>query len=227
MTDQHKTCGAIPRPPSDDELKRLAREVPKQGVNGTPHFFAGPGPGRIVQRLATPAQVTTSDGKTVVCPWEVRWRLDRAIGVDRATAVKQFMAVLTDAKGWIRAGVHWRQVKGSEPADVLVRVLPGDQTVCGRGAAGCFSTGRGLPAVECGVELIGRPGPWRAVVGMETAHAAYAVADMYFPQHQPYRGSLGTWPEMAAVNFYPTDEEVRACVEWLAGKTPPALIHED
>ena len=60
---------------------------------------------------------------------------------------------------------------------------------------------------------------------MSCAHACFRMADMYDARHQPYWGSLGTWPVARAVGGYPTDEEIASAAAWLRGAA--VNVHDD
>lgn len=201
-----------------------AQTRPAGTPNETPHFWdAGPGAARPLTRPYTYRGVRYTH--------EVRWYLDRVEEASRWRALTAIWRVLRDPRGWRRAGLRFARTYRRADADILLRVLPQDTTVCGPGAAGCWSWS-GVPGevsiAEVGVEYLGDPVAFATILGMElVGHGAVHALDMYNPRHQPYRGSLGTWEEARAVGGMPTDAEVAAVRAWLAGRADPATIHED
>lgn len=226
-TSDHGSHG-VPPPPADDVLAGYAMGE-MRGAEPVPlHFFAGPGP--LDMTPVKPRAVRLRDGRTRRCTWEFRWFLDRVEGTSRTNAAKRIHDVLLDPNGWTRAGVHWKRVYDRAAAHIVVRAIPMDTTVCGPGAAGCYSWGYEAdrkPVAEMGVEYIDRPGPWAALVGMELqGHGTFRADDQYLAVHLPYVcGVMGTWQAMACAGYLPTDQEVTDTVTWLQGRTPSERIH--
>ena len=222
MTDRH--CHALPPPPPNLPRRMLtAAAVP---TGDPPHFWRGDPV--TWHRLPKPKRVRARNGKTLPARYEVRWYLDRVAGTTRPTAVKRLYDVLLNPDGWLRAGVHWRRVARRADADLLVRVIPADQTVCGPGSAGCFSFGfepDGKPCAENGVEYLDNDPVWQVVVGMEVCAHPLSAEDMYDARHQPYLGVLGTWQAAARVGYVPTREEVACVRQFLDGTIDPRLVH--
>jgi hypothetical protein len=223
--DDHGSHGVQP-PPSDGDL-RVWEFSTVRGAEPVPlHFFKGPGPMN-VRRIA-PRRIRLRNGTYLRCTWEFRWYLDYVEGCSKYKALTKIYDVLLHPSTWSRSGVHWKRVLDRSQADILVRVLPQDKTVCGPGAAGCYSWGGGKPPVaEMGVEYIDRPGPFAALTNMELlGHGTFRVDDQYFAVHQPYpTGVMGSWQSMAAAGYYPTHEEIESSKQWLRGETPSELIH--
>ena len=219
-------CHGYPHPPAGMTfgLRRAAGEVPY----GDPLHFWRDGP-VTPMRLLLPHRVRLRDGSRRRCTHEVRWYLDRVEGVERARALERLYDVLLHPQGWSRAGVHWKRVSTRQDAAILVRVIPAAQTVCGSGAAGCYSYGYepdGKPVAEMGVEYIDKPGAWLIITGMELCgHGSFKGEDMYTPDHQPYLGSMGTWQAAQAIGWLPTQAEIDGARAWLDGTLDPALIH--
>lgn len=171
------------------------------------HFWAQ-GPGDLLPR---------GDG-TFLFPWF----LDRVEGVDRATARWRVNDVLTDTRGWSRAGVVYQEVTDRAQAKLIVRVIPANKTICGAGAAGCYSYGYepGAPIAEMGVEYLLQPEwAWRYLVNMEAGGHALSAHDMYTAEHQqhPYVGVMGTWENAQAVDGWPSEQEIEQLKKWLHG----------
>ena len=215
MTDARPRRIVLPPPPDDIERRRLA--APPAGANGTPHHWMT-GPGNC--RPARPFWARDAAGRTRRYTWRLPWVLDEVRGISRGTARRALYRVLRDPLGWEGSGVRFVRVSDPANAAVRVRVIPGAESVCGPGAAGCYSWGGGgTPLVEVGVEYLNRPGPWAVIVGMELcAHAAFAMSDMYDARHQPYVGALGTWEQAAAAGWRPTAAEITDARAWLANE---------
>lgn len=182
-------------------------------------------------RSVSPKRVRRKGSETwFPCDREFRWFLDRVEGTSRSKAIAKIYDVLLGDRSWSRSGVHWKRVYNRADADILVRVIPQDTTVCGVGSAGCYSWGYepdGKPVAEMGVEYIDRPGPWAALVGMELqGHGTFRADDMYFSVHAPYPiGVMGNWEAMARANYFATDQEVEDTKTWLRGETPADRVH--
>ena len=224
MTDCLLHPGLPPPPP---DLPRTMRSAGGEHEGDPPHFWPG---GPVTwRRLPAPRQVRARDGKRYRVDYQVPWYLDRVAGVSRNKALTRLYDVLLHPNGWLRAGVHWRRVTSRAEATMLVRVIPQDETVCGPGSAGCWSWGYepdGKPVAEMGVESIDNAGAWLVITGMEVCgHGTFNMADHYTPEHQPYRGSLGTWQSAAAVGFLPTKAELAAARDWLTGTVDPVRVH--
>ena len=157
------------------------------------------------------------------------WYLDRVDGTDRETARRAVTDVLTDPRGWVRAGIVYAEVARVEEALLRVRVIPAATTVCGAGAAGCYSWGwpDGPPIAEMGVEYLRDLVAWRYLVNMEAGGHALSAADMYTPAHQtePYTGVMGTWQDAARVEGWPSDQEIEQVRKWLHGHAE--VVHDD
>lgn len=222
-----KGCHGIPIPPPDEELARYETTGVRAASSYPLHFFArGPKDVRSIPKR----YIRRRDGGAFTCTYEFRWFLDRVEGTTRAKAITRLYDVLLAPNSWSRAGVHWKRVMDRAQADIIVRVIPQDATVCGPGSAGCYSWGYeadGKPVAEIGVEHIDRPGPWASLVNMELiGHGTFRADDQYLAVHQPYVGGvMGTWADMARASFYPTDQEVEDSKTWLKGETPPDRIH--
>ena len=215
-----RTTGGI-GPPPDGIEERRALAAP--GAGTVPHFFAGPGPMDVVV-LPEPVRVRLRGGGSATAGYEIPWRLGAVRGVPKREALRRLYDVLLDPDGWVRAGVRWRRVTDPLEARLVVSVVPMGATRCGRGAAGCYSWEDGeTPLAECGVELIGRDGPWRMIVGMEVCGHALRMDDGYLRPHLPYRGAMGDWEAAAAFGFRPSEAEIDAARAWLAGAGPPAV----
>lgn len=225
--DHHNTpergCHGVPLPP-DDAMLATYEQGGMRGAEPVPlHFFAK---GPLDVQPVRPKYVRLRDRTYQRCTWEFRWYLDRIEGVGYRTALGRLYDVLLAPNGWIQAGVHWKRVWSRDDADILVRVIPQDETVCGPGAAGCYSWGRGTPVAEMGVEYVDRPGPFAALVGMELqGHGTFRSDDMYWAIHLPYTGVMGSWSAMAAAGYMPTDQEIADSVTWLNGQTPADRVH--
>ncbi len=226
-TSDHGSHG-VPPPPSEYTLDEYAAgEI--RGAEPVPlHFFKGPGP-MDVRKVPRKRVRRTGSATWHICDYEFRWFLDVVKGVSRAKALTRIYDVVLADNGWIRAGVHWKRVMDRTQADIIIRVLPQDETVCGPGAAGCYSWGYEAdrkPVAEMGVEYIERPGPWAALTNMELiGHGTFRADDMYFAVHLPYVGVMGNWEAMARAGYQPTGQEVADTVTWLQGQTPPDRIH--
>lgn len=224
--DQEQGAHGVPLPPSDDELRSF-EEIGVRGAEMVPlHFFEAPSAKNLPTTI-TPRRVRLRDGTYQRCTREYQWFLDRVEGTTKARALTKIYDVLLHPRSWIRSGVHWKRVMDPAQAQVLVRVIPQDTTVCGPGAAGCYSWGGGRPpAAEMGVEYIDRPGPFAALTNMELlGHGTFKADDMYFAVHLPYAGVMGTWEAMARAGYYPTDQEVADTVAWMEGRIPGDRIH--
>lgn len=223
--DDHGAHG-VPVPPTDEELRR--HELTEiRGSEPVPlHFFKGPGPMNV--EAVKPRRIKLRDGTSRTIRWRFHWYLDRVEGTTRAKALRALYDVLLAPQGWTRAGVQWARTMDPAKADIVVRVIPQDTTVCGPGSAGCYSWGGGKPpAAEMGVEYIDRPGPWAALVGMELqGHGTFRADDQYFAVHQPYPyGVMGSWAAMASAGYFPTEAEIQDTITWLEGNTPADRIH--
>lgn len=213
----------LPWPPPEDRVRGFAADQP---AGDPPHFWRD---GPVTAQAIPRRRVRTRAGTYATCTHEVRWFLDRVAGVSRARAIARVYDVVLDPDGWIQAGLHFKRVTSRADATILVRVIPQDETVCGPGAAGCYSYGfepDGLPCAENGVEAIDTEGPWRVIVGMELCgHGGVKMEDMYTADHQPYTGSMGDWSACARVGYRPTRAEIEGARQWLAGTIDPARIH--
>ena len=257
MSDHHPTdhdhgdthgAHGVPIPPSDEELERLGREqrqrmntrtLPNQGGGMTlvatdprlsptvppHHFFQGPMD--VLPAGLDDYLLRLRDGSKVRITHRFYWYLDRVEGTTRRKALKRLYDHLLHPQGWAQMGIHWVRTTDRELAQVWVRVLPQDTSVCGPGSAGCYSWGYDArPVAEVGVEYIDREGPWNVLVGMELCwHGTVRGDDMYLAPHQPYYGSMGTWANAAAVNYLPVPAEIQSGKEWLAGQVPADRIH--
>lgn len=194
---------------------------------GTPPHHWDDGP-LDVRPVAPGTTVRLRDGTRQKVTHEFLWYLDAVRGTDRRTAAKRLHDVLLAPGGWTKAGVRWRRVSTRAEADVVVRVVPQDETVCGPGSAGCYSWGyEDKPVAEVGVEYIGDPGGWSMLVGMELCgHGTFRMHDGYTREHMPYSGSMGTWAEAKAHNWLPSENEIASAKAWLAGQTPAAQRHD-
>lgn len=229
--DKHGSHGIEPPPPAAVLEQYRQATITDEGSTGTPiplHFFKGPGP--LDVRSVRKKRVRTRDGTYKTCNREFLWYLDKVEGTTRTKALDRLYDVLLASNGFIQTGVHWKRVFSRAEANILVRVIPMATTVCGPGAAGCYSWGYeydGKPVAEMGVEYIDNEGPWAALVNMElSGHGTFRADDMYFDVHMPYAtGVMGTWEAMARAGYMPTQQEVADAVTWLEGKTPAELIH--
>ena len=223
--DREQGAHGVPPPPDDATLEEY-QHVGTRGAETVPlHFFAGPGPMGV--RPIRRRYVKLRNGSYQRCEWEFRWYLDAVRGTGKREALNAIYDVLLAANSWTRAGVHWKRVMQREDADILVRVIPQDETVCGPGAAGCYSWGHPhAPVAEMGVEYINRPGPFAALTNMELlGHGTFRADDMYFAVHLPYVGVMGNWEAMARAGYMPTEQEVADSVTWVKGETDPSRIH--
>jgi hypothetical protein len=225
--DDHGSHGVQP-PPSDGDL-RVWEFSTVRGAEPVPlHFFKGPGP-MDVTRIRR-RRVRLRDGTYESCNFEFRWFLEKVEGTSRSKALRRIYDVLLAPNSWTNAGVHWKRTINRAQAHIVVRVLPMANTVCGVGAAGCYSWGYerdGKPVAEMGVEYIDRPGPWAALVNMELlGHGTFRADDQYFAVHQPYPyGVMGDWKAMARAGYFPTEQEIADSITWLKGETPSDRIH--
>lgn len=187
------------------------------------HWDAGPTSALPLDRPYTRAGVRYTH--------RMRWYLDRVEGTSRKAALAAIGQVLHDPRAWGRAGVAFVRTTKREEAQILLRVIPQDTTVCGRGAAGCWSSSGAAgepPVAEIGAEYVGNPVAFATILGMELCgHGCFHLLDMYNPAHQPYLGAMGTWGQAQAVGGFPTDAEITAARTWLDGKTDPRYIHDD
>lgn len=212
-----------------DEKRAIPRE--QSGGIAAPtsdvHFWeAGP---QDVIRLASPRYDHV--GRGLRFDWLYRWQLGRVEGVSRSKALSKIWEVLHHPLSWERAGVHWsRSTTTLYPPQIVINVLPAAQSACGEGSAGCYEWGGGLPIATLGVEYIDDPRWWALLVNMELCgHGTFRMLDMYSEAHQPYLpgGTMGTFSDASRTSFYPSDVEIRAARDWLAGRVPPERIHED
>ena len=166
-------------------------------------------------------------GGATTATHEFRWFLDRVEGTSRREATKRLYDVFLDPGGWIRAGVHMRRVGDPAEANLIVRVVPKDTTVCGPGSLGCYSWRSGeTPVAEVGVECIDNEPAWLVVAGMEcVGHAVFRCHDGYI-NHTGYQGVLGDWGGAEAYGFRPSPAEIDGAKAWLAGATLKAAIHD-
>lgn len=215
MTTPDRILHSLPPPP--DDLERLPLPSMSPDVNHTPHHWQqGPAD---VTRLARPFTIRDSAGTPRRMTHRFRWYLDRVEGTTRAEALRRIYQVLRHPRSWERSGVAFTRTFDRNAAHIWLRVIPSNTTRCGPGSAGCYSFYPGqTPLVEVGVEYINNPNVFAVILGMELAHAAFRVADMYTPQHQPYLGVLGTWSQAKAVGYYPIDDEITASRLWLEGR---------
>ncbi len=230
-----RSAHGVPPPPSDEELERYQDEDhARRGMGaGRPsttvpphHFFQGP---KDVIKVSSPYLLTMRDGSKQKITHKFRWFLADVRGTTRAKALRRLYDHLKHPKGWSQSGIHFVRVYHRENAQIIVRVIPKDETVCGPGSAGCYSYGYesdGKPAAEVGVEYIDREGPWNVLVGMELCgHGAVRMDDGYLSPHQPYYGSMGTWKQAAAVGYLPVPAEIQSAKDWLNGAVPAERIH--
>ncbi len=243
MTDHHddhdhdgdgipeRSAHGVPPPPSDEELERYhekGRALRAMGAETVPphHFFQGP---RDVAKVATPYLLTLRDGSKQRITHRFRWYLADVRGTTRRKALRRLYDHLLHPRGWAQMGVHWVRTTDRARANIIVRVIPQNETVCGPGSAGCFSWGYepdGKPAAEVGVEYIDREGPWHVLVGMELCgHGTVRMDDGYLSPHQPYYGSMGTWKQAAAVGYLPVPAEIQSGKDWLNGAVPADRVH--
>ncbi len=205
----------------------LPRAIAGAVPHGDPPHFWKDGPSSV--RAIPPRRVRTRGGAYVTCTWEQRWYLDKVSGTTTQKAIQRLYDVLLRPDGWIRTGIHFKRVTALENATMIVRVIPANETVCGKGSLGCYSYGyhpSGKPMAENGVEIIDQDGPWNIVVGMEVCgHGAVKMEDMYTPDHQPYLGSMGNWESCAKVGYKPTQAEIDGARAWLAKTLDASRVH--
>lgn len=193
------------------------------GEAGRTHFFAGPGPMDV-----RPVRSYVHRGFRVT--HEFRFYLDRVEGVGRKAFLGALYAVLFDPRGWMRSGVRWVRTLDRSRADVLLRCVPDGQTVCGEGAAGCYSWPP--PAAEIEAQYVGTR-IFPVLVGMELCgHATFRMSDHYVGSAHnaaAYHGQMGNVldPEHPGGHYWPSDAEIEAAKTWLRGETDPALIHDE
>lgn len=155
------------------------------------------------------------------------WYLERVEGTSRRQALTAIYEVLHHQRSWERSGVKWVRTYLPWRANVRLRVIPRDTTVCGPGAGGCYSWGTGTPLAEVGVEYLGTAA-FAEILNMELAgHGTFRMLDMYNEVHQriPYEGVMGTWGDAAKTAYYPSDSEIESAKAWLQGRA--AIVHED
>lgn len=226
MQNEYSVLNGLPPPPDFVGRQRLSPNA-LAGEGDPPHFWRG-GP-QTWRLLVKPKWVKTRGGNSVKVTHEVRWYLDRVKGVTTAKALSRIYDVLLHPSGWIRAGVHWRRVARREQADLILRVIPSAETVCGAGASGCFSWGYEAdrkPVAEMGSEYIDNDPAWQVITGMEVCgHGTFAAEDMYDARHQPYLGVLGTWRSAASVGYQPTLSEIKHARQFIAGTIDQTLVH--
>lgn len=221
MTD----CILHALPPPPDDLDALPLPSMSPDVNHTPHHWQqGP---MDVQRAASPFTIRDSDGASRRMTHRFRWYLDRVEGTTRDVALRAIYAHLRHPRSWERSGVAFVRTFDKSAANIWLRIIPADTTMCGPGSAGCWSSGyEDKPVAEVGVEYIARPDAFAVILGMELAgHGMARCVDHYNPIHQPYLGVLGTWPQARAVGYYPSDEEIASVKLWLQGRAE--FIHDD
>jgi hypothetical protein len=233
MTDHHHNTAergqhAIP-PPPDHFPMRSPGEA--SAIQPPLHFWSsGPPWSNNMERLAAPIYRKQADGTSRRYDWRVRWFLDRCEGADRAAATTAIRAVFRHPRSWERTGVRYVQTFDRTLANVVLRVVPDGQTVCGASAAGCMSWGYeadGKIVAEVEAPYLAKPDTWAGIWNMEAGgHSTFAAHDLYI-NHPGYTcGVMGNWQAMACSGFYPTDAEIEQCVAWLAGNAPPEVIHE-
>lgn len=225
---EHTHAHGLVTPPTDEVLAMAARESVGAGADeSTPphHWQRGP---MDLHPVATPYRLRLRTGVHQTITHRMYWQLDRVTGTTRSRAASRLYDVLLDPRGWVRAGVHWQRVGWRTDADIIVRVIPRDETVCGPGSGGCYSWGYEpdrKPVAEVGVEYIDRDGPWQMLVGMELqGHGAFRMHDGYI-NHPGYEGVLGSWEAAARVGYRPSAAELDGARLWLGGQTPADLIH--
>ncbi|MDQ3693170.1 MAG: hypothetical protein M3464_06045 [Chloroflexota bacterium] len=222
---QDRGCHGIPHPPRGIVLAEPGTgHVPSEVV--IHHWAQGPG-----GLTRTPRRIhELRDGSEVATRWRMRWFLGDAIGCTRRAALAALYDVIFHPRTGMRSGLHWARTGKLESADLVVSVIPAATTVCGAGAAGCYSWGfadHGKPVVELGVEYLGND-EFANLVNHELGHATYAQHDMY-PQrgvtgHDNYVGVMGTWEAAARSGYYPPDHEIAWAQAWLDGKA--AFVHD-
>lgn len=231
MTDHHHNTAergqhSIPPPPD-----HFPHRSPGQVSAEQPplHFWAAkPVWQNNVERLPQPIYRKQADGTSRRYDWRVRWYLDRCEGADRAAATKAIRAVFRHPRSWERTGVRYVQTLDRAKANVVLRVVPDGQTVCGANAAGCMSWSSGETIVaDVEAQYITRPDAWAAIWNMEVGgHSTFTAHDEYI-NHPGYTcGVQGDWNAAACAGFYPTDAEIDQCVVWLAGNAPPEVVHD-
>lgn len=213
-----RRCHGYPVP------EHAPRFVAAAGANPNPLHFWTRGPQDVV-----PVKPFTLGGQRF--QWKFSWFLERVEGVSRRAALRAIYQVLRDPRSWERVGVRWVRTMDRARANIVVRVIPMATTVCGPGAAGCYSSGYeadGKPVAELGVEYLGKP-EFAELVNMELCgHGTFRALDMYNPIHQPYVGGcMGTWSDARPYGYYPSETEIAAVKAWLAGETEARYIHDD
>lgn len=195
------------------------------------HFFArGP---QDVEKLARSLRDPARRGITFT--HRFRWYLGEVSGVSRSEALRRIYAVLRHPKSWERSGVYFARTNDIREANIVVRIVPDGQTVCGEGAAGCYSWGwvPGPPLAEVESQYVADDIWFPSILGMELCgHGAFRMADHYAGSGHDasaYHGAMGntfdsTHPEG---HVWPSDQEIEAAKRWLRGETPPELIHDE
>ena len=237
MTDHHPTersehhgirrHGVTPPPP--DDVLNVARRGMARGAlpeMTMPLHFWEQGP-LLVEPVAQPYRLKLRDGSNVTITHKKYWYLDKVEGTTRRKALKAIYDVLLHPRSWSRAGVHWVRVTDPAQATLFVSIAP--TTVCGEGAAGCFSWGwpDGKERSETLVQYIDRPGPFAVIFGMESCGHPLRALDHYNAVHQGYEGVMGTWESAARCQYYPLDHEIESARLWLRGELPASVVHDD
>lgn len=164
-------------------------------------------------------------------PWKFWWYLDSVIplpgqSLSRKSVLRTMYSVLNHPRSWERSGVQFVRTMSRAKADILVRFGPAGNSVCGSGAAGCFSWKGGKKLAYIGVEYAAWPEAMIYIIGMELCgHGTFSMLDHYNPVHQPYTGSMGSWDDAAKGGYFPTDTEIQCAKAWLRGEA--VHIHMD
>jgi len=162
---------------------------------------------------------------------EFRFYVDRVEGVGRKFFLRRLYQVFHDQRSWCRSGVRWIRTMDPAKAQILLRVVPDGHTVCGPGAAGCYSWGGGKPpAAEIEAQYVSDDGMFPRLVWMELAgHGTFRMFDHYAGSGHDasaYHGVMGNGQDpLHASHSWPTDREIEWSKRWLKGETPPEYVH--
>lgn len=161
--------------------------------------------------------------------WKFYWYLDKVEGTSRRQALTGIYQVLHHPLSWERTGVKWVRTYLPWRANVRLRVIPRDATVCGPGSGGCYSWGGGrTPLAEVGVEYMGTPA-FAEILNMELCgHGTFRMHDLYIDHPEladTYTGVMGTWGQAAKASYYPSDGDIEGARLWLEGRAPNVHDH--
>lgn len=197
--------------------------MPVHSPDGVVHFFY-PGPMDVKK-----VRPYTHKGWKIT--HEFRYFVERVEGVSRGEFIRKVYEVLFDPHGWMWSGVRWIRTNDPAKAQIILRCVPDGQTVCGSGAAGCYSWGGGKkPAAEVEAQYVRDDFMMRRLVNMELCgHGTFRMMDHYTGSGHDataYHGVMGNNRDAQhADHSVPSDQEIAEAKTWLAGQTPPDRIH--